>query len=134
MTHKHTHTTPTTQEILQGRQIRYILGDYIRFAPDYLRHVYRPVAKTLIPDLERSGLLALDCQCFMPYPKLNDGVENIYECIESKHDDCELVQPLENPLYQATDEYEDFVPHIGKTEGLTDGSPFLRFRTLDLVE
>ena len=80
----------------------------------------------LLPCLQKAGLFAPGCQVFLPYPKRHDGVENVYEQLESTPSlSPRLVREGENPLYCATRTlfHEE---HMHKTEGLMPGTPFLR--------
>ena len=113
------------QDALNGRKISLICGDYFRFPPQYLRGPYRSVVRILLPALLRSGLLAPKCEVYMPYPRRNEGVENVYEPVEACLPQAALVSPRANPLYDASCTL--FGPHMDKTEGLQHDRPFLHF-------
>lgn len=92
----------------------------------------------LFPALLRSGLLAPDCQVYMPYPRRQVGVRNIYQQVEDafipgRPGAPRLVAPRENPLYRATKKlFKE--EHMHKTEGLTPGTPFIHFELGASVE
>jgi hypothetical protein len=128
---QNTHTHAHAQRALNGRKIGIIAGDYIRFPPDYCRKCYRSFAQVLLPMLLRSGMLAEGCQVFLPYPRRQAGVRNIYEEIEDafapgRPGAPRLVVPSQNPLYRATRTlFKE--EHMHKTEGLHPETPFLHF-------
>lgn len=111
---------------MRKRKISYILGDYIRFPTTYFRFAYSAVAKNLVPALRVSGLLAPECQVYLPFLNVYDGVENVFEGIMAdKSLAPTLVSEQENPLYQATKTLFD-EDHVHKCEGLRPGTSFLR--------
>ena len=117
---------PPKQRALRGRKISFIFGDYIRFPPQYARKAYRAVAKHLLVALRRSGLLAPNCQVYLPYLKQHEGVENVFEGLMADRSlDPVLVSEQENPLYLATRTLFD-EEHLHKCEGLMPQTPFLR--------
>jgi hypothetical protein len=86
--------------------------------------------QVLIPALLRSGLLADDCQVYLPYLRQHKDVRNIYEEMErafhpGRAGSPGLVRPNDNPLYRATRRlFKE--EHMHKTEGLAQDTPFLR--------
>jgi len=84
------------------------------------------VARKLLQRLRHRKLLAPECQVYLPYLNVYDGVENVFEGIMA---DMRLVPTLvsekENPLYQATRTLFD-EEHLHKCEGLMRDTPFLR--------
>ena len=84
------------------------------------------MAKHLLVALRHSGLLAPECQVYLPYLKQHDGVENVFEGLMADRTlDPMLVSEKENPLYRATRTLFD-EEHLHKCEGLNPGKPFLR--------
>ena len=111
---------------MRKRKISFIFGDYIRFPTAYFRPVYSAVAKKLLVDLRASGLLAPECQVYLPFLNLYDGIDNVFGGIMAdKTLAPTLVREGENPLYRATKTmFEE--DHVHKCEGLMRESPFLR--------
>ena len=117
---------PRSQRALGKRKISFLFGDYVRFPPAYFRPVYSAVARKLLKRLRRSGLLAPECQVYLPYLNVYDGVEDVFEGIMAdKSLTPTLVSEKENPLYQATRTLFD-EEHLHKCEGLMRDAPFLR--------
>lgn len=111
---------------MRGRKIGFICGDYIRFPSEYLRKAYHAVAENLLMALRPSGLLAPECQVYVPYPKQVDGVDDVYErVLADKSLAPVLVSEHENPLYRATAALFD-EEHLHMCGGLMSGTPFLR--------